>query len=588
MAARPPLPPPHSVALQRWRTLLANNEALLTLALTAIAVGLLTGAVAMAFRLAVELPLEQWFGKGRAEHFEQLSALWRFSLPLAGAALLALIWQRLRRRQRATGVAHVLDRTYNHAGRLPFGNALAQFVGGAIALVSGQSMGREGPAVHLGAAFAALFGRRLRLPGNSRRTLIGCGVAAAIAASFNTPLTAVIFAMEVVLLEYTVAGFLPVILAAVTGAALAQWVYGSAPLFSVPALELANFAELPLLAGGGLLIGLLAALQLWLFARLRSTGDGWLRGFSQRPVAVRFIAAGALTGGVAVAVPEVMGVGYDTVQLALLGQFTVAALITIALAKALTFIVSAGAGLPAGSVGPAVVIGAVAGAALGGVAAQLLPASHSDVALYATSGVAAMFAALINAPLAGLLAVVELTGNPALLMPAMAMVATATLAARVSSGLPGIFAIGLNSANYGSARFRALSRISVLRAMNSSVALLDQPQLGATATAALLRRHPAYLLLRTAQHGAQLMAGSALAALPTGTGEASLEWARLPGELFNAAPIDATATLSEALERMDRAATDWLFVAQSAPDKSAQQPTEVVGVLSRAMIAQHY
>jgi CIC family chloride channel protein len=583
-------PHPRRATSQRhgWRNHLAANEAMLALAATAMVVGLLTGAVAMAFRLAVELPLEQWFGVGRAERFEQLSPLWRFGLPVGGAILLALLWQPLRARHRATGVAHVLDRTYNHAGRLPFANACAQFGGGVLALVSGQSMGREGPAVHLGAAFASLFGRRLNLPGNSRRTLIGCGVAAAIAASFNTPLTAVVFAMEVVLLEYTVAGFLPVILAAVTGAALAQWVYGSAPLFNVPALQLASFAELGLLAAGGVLIGLLAAAQLRLFARLRASAVGWLSGFSERPVAVRFITAGLLTGSVAVVVPEVMGVGYDTVQLALLGQLGGAALLTIALAKALTFIVSAAAGLPAGSVGPAVVIGAAAGAALGGVATALLPGAHSDVALYATAGIAAMFAALINAPLAGLLAVVELTGNPALLTAAMAMVATATLTARFSSGLPGIFAVGLAGGNYHSARFRALSRVSVLGAMNRNIAVFDQPQLGAEATAALLRRHPAYLLLRRPGEPTVAMSAAALAPLQERGNEVELDWQRLPGELLSTAPIDATATLNEALEAMDRAATDWLFVAQSAPNKSAQQRAEVVGLLSRAMIARHY
>lgn len=559
----------------RWRERLASSEALITLAVTAVAVGLLTGSVAIAFRVAVEWPLEQQFGHGNAELFEALPPLWRFITPLAGAALLALLWQQLRPRQRATGVAHVLDRTYNYAGRMPLANALAQFIGGVIALVSGQSMGREGPAVHLGAAFAALFGRRLKLPGNSRRTLIGCGVAAAIAASFNTPLTAVIFAMEVVLLEYTVAGFLPVILAAVTGASLAQALYGNAPLFTLPPLAPVTLAELPILALGGIAIGLFAALQLRLFARLRNGR------FNRAPLPLRFVAAGLLTGSVAITVPEVMGVGYDTVQLALLGELTLSALLVIAAAKALTFIVSAAAGLPAGSVGPAVVMGAVAGAALANATALWLPGSDANSALYATAGVAAMFAALINAPLAGLLAVVELTGHHPLLMPAMVMVATATLSARFSSGLPGIFAIGLAGSNYASTRFRALSKISVLTAMERNIVQLANPQLDAAATAQVQRQHPRYLLL--ARDDAMLVtAASGLSTLAAGS---ELVWSQLPGESSAAVAIAATATLAEALQQMDRAATDWGFVAQSAP---GQNRRTAIGVLSRAMIAQSY
>ena len=577
-----PTPVALAAPVLRWRERLANSEAMLTLAVTAVVVGFITGAVAMVFRIAVEWPLEQQFGIGNAEKFEQLPPLARFLLPLCGALLLAAIWHFLRPRQRATGVAHVLDRTYNFAGRLPFANALAQFFGGIIALLSGQSMGREGPAVHLGAAFSSLFGRRLKLPGNSRRTLIGCGVAAAIAASFNTPLTAVIFAMEVVLLEYTVAGFLPVILAAFTGASLAQWLYGSAPLFELPTLQSAALLELPILALGGVLIGLFAALQLRLFTHLRSSGSGWLSGLALRPVALRFSLAGLLTGGVAVQVPEVMGVGYDTVQMALLGQLTLTSLLLIAAAKGLTFIVSAAVGLPAGSVGPAVVMGAVAGAVLASLAALLLPDSHSGVALYATAGIAAMLAALINAPLAGLLAVVELTGNHQLLMPAMVTVATATLTARFSSGLPGIFAIGLAGNNYASARFRALSRVSVLATMERNIAVLAAPQLSKTATEILLLHHPRYLLLPLDNSTTLVTAAGGLAALKPDTG---LAWSELAGDPNRAVAIDPTATLSDALEQMDRAATDWVFVAQSSPNNAVPS---IVGVLSRAMIAQHY
>ena len=277
-----------------------------------------------------------------------------------------------------------------------------------------------------------------------------------------------------------------------------------------------------------------------------------------------------------------MGVGYDTVQMALLGQLTLTSLLLIAAAKGLTFIVSAAVGLPAGSVGPAVVMGAVAGAVLASLAALLLPDSHSGVALYATAGIAAMLAALINAPLAGLLAVVELTGNHQLLMPAMVTVATATLTARFSSGLPGIFAIGLAGNNYASARFRALSRVSVLATMERNIAVLAAPQLSKTATEILLLHHPRYLLLPLDNSTTLVTAAGGLAALKPDTG---LAWSELAGDPNRAVAIDPTATLSDALEQMDRAATDWVFVAQSSPNNAVPS---IVGVLSRAMIAQHY
>jgi CIC family chloride channel protein len=110
-----------------------------------------------------------------------------------------------------TGVVHVMERLAYHQGCLPLRNAIMQFLGAVLCLITGQSLGREGPAVHLGAASGSLMAQRLRLSNNSIRTLVACGTAAAIHASFNTPMAGVVFAMEVVMMEYTIAGFTPVI-----------------------------------------------------------------------------------------------------------------------------------------------------------------------------------------------------------------------------------------------------------------------------------------------------------------------------------------------------------------------------------------
>ncbi len=148
----------------------------------------------------------------------------------------------------------MFKRLHNHQGRLPLFNLGLQFFAGAIALLSGQSVGREGPAVHLGAGTASQLGQWLKLPNNSLRTLVGCGVAAAISASFNTPMAGVVFAMEVILMEYSIAGFVPVILASVTGAAVAQATFGNAPAFSVAPLQMSSLSELPLIIFCGLII----------------------------------------------------------------------------------------------------------------------------------------------------------------------------------------------------------------------------------------------------------------------------------------------------------------------------------------------
>ena len=129
---------------------------------------------------------------------------------------------------------HVLSRMHSHYSVLPLKNTLVQFFGGVFSLATGQSGGREGPGIHLGGALNSLLGQRLGLPNNSLRMLIACGTAGGIAAAFQTPLAGVIFAMEVIIAEYTVVGFIPVILAAVSASAVSRAFALSGGLLSLP------------------------------------------------------------------------------------------------------------------------------------------------------------------------------------------------------------------------------------------------------------------------------------------------------------------------------------------------------------------
>lgn len=225
--------------LDRFRARLAHADALPQLAILGCISGLLTGLIAIAFRLSFELPLTLLLPNG-SESFEALSPGTRFLLPVLGALIIGLLVHRFKPEQRVLGVGHILDRMQHHQAQLPAANALLQFIGAALALLTGHSVGREGPAVHLGAASSSLLGQQLQLPNNSLRTLTACGVAAAIAASFNTPLAGVIFAMEVVLMEYTITGFIPVILAAVSGGVLSRIAFGTQPAFAIPIIDMAT------------------------------------------------------------------------------------------------------------------------------------------------------------------------------------------------------------------------------------------------------------------------------------------------------------------------------------------------------------
>jgi H+/Cl- antiporter ClcA len=236
-------------------------DALPQLSLLAIPVGLLSGGIIIAFRMLVESTQAVLLPGGEIENYEALSPVLRLILPTAGGLLIGLVWQYLKPGVRDVGIIHVMERLAYHQGRLPLRNALAQFFGAALSIISGHSVGREGPSVHLGAASGSQLGQWLRLPNNSNRTLVACGIAAAIGASFNTPLAGVIFAMEVVMMEYSLASFAPVILAAVSATTLTQAVYGAMPAFTIPTtLHLGSLLELPYVVLMGMVLGSLAAL----------------------------------------------------------------------------------------------------------------------------------------------------------------------------------------------------------------------------------------------------------------------------------------------------------------------------------------
>ncbi|MCB1696811.1 MAG: chloride channel protein [Pseudomonadales bacterium] len=405
--------------LKNYRRYLTNYDSLLAYSILGIVGGVASGLVVLAFDLAIrEVAALSGAGPG-GEDFESLPRWLAFALPAGGATVLGLFYMLLKPQDREVGVVHLISRMHFQYGALPLRNALLQFVAGAFALGTGQSGGREGPGVHLGGAVNSLLGQRLGLPNNSLRTLIACGTAGGIAAVFHTPLAGVIFAMEVIVAEYTVAGFIPVMLASVAASAVSRTLSGDGALLGIPVVELKSLWEIPYI----ILLGVVCGIGIAAFIRiLRFTGQ-----YSHWPVAIRFTIAGCFTGVIALAVPETLGLGYDSLGLILDNQLVIGTLLLLALCKILATAVSCGAGLPIGLIGPSLLIGACLGGALGSIAHQFQPELASDLPLYIAIGMAAAMGAMLNAPLAAVLAVMELTHTVSIAMPALLAIVAASL-----------------------------------------------------------------------------------------------------------------------------------------------------------------
>ena len=541
--------------LDRIRLQLAGLSPGLALPALGLLSGIAAGLVIIVFRLTVESSQAAFLPLGGTENYEELSLAWRLLLPSLGGVLIAATLVLLARGPMRLGVVHVMERLAFFEGHLPFRNACAQFIGGALALITGQSVGREGPSIHLGAAAASLLGQNLSLPNNSIRTLVACGAAAAIAASFNTPLAGVVFAMEVVMMEYTIATFTPVILAAVAATTLNRLVFGSSPAFLVPQLDLANLWELGCIVLMGVLIGILAA---GLIRTVR-----WITHLGKEfQLWERIIVAGVGVGFCAMVVPEVMGIGYDTVDATLVGDFGWTTLCAIVAFKLFATALCVGLNMPAGLIGPTLVIGASAGASIG-VLVNLMPTQTSHSGLYAMLGMGAMMGATLQAPLAALLALLELTANPNIILPGMLAIVSANLAARNLFNSDSVFLsqmreLGLDYANDPVAQ--SLRRQGVAYVMSRSFRT-TAPLVERDAAEALLGELPQWIIIEQDTTKLLLPARQLAHYLETDT-DPQIDLLAIPGNRRQMSIIHPQATLQEALTTLQKDDSEALFVAR--------------------------
>ena len=568
---------------------LSSGEGVLQLALLGLLSGLGTGAVILLFRSAIEWPLEYFLPGADSEAFEQLSRAARVWLPLAGALGLGAFLHFLSVTDRRVGVAHVMHRLNYHQGYMRLRGALIQFLLGVGTVVTGQSAGREGPAVHLGAAFSSLLGQWLRLPNNSIRTLVACGVAAAIAASFDTPIAGVIFAMEVVMMEYTIGVFTPVILAAVTAAVLTRAVYGAEPAFEVPLVTLQSLWEIPWILLVAALIGVAAALFIQL---IESAGR-----FDSRPIMLRLLMAGLFMVPFALLVPQVMGIGYDTVEQTINGQLVLGVLLGVGVAKLVATSVTVGLGMPSSIIGPTLVTGATLGGALGLVGAAFMPEQASSVGFYAMLGMGAMMGAVLQAPLAALMALLEFTHNPHIIMPGMLAITVASLVTSEVFGKKAVFQSMLRAQGLGydtSPLTQALRRVGVGAIMERSVKVTPR-LLDAEGVAAALSAGTRWLLVEGSSGPVSLLLTADLARyreqteVPgqegTDSGAAPpVDLLAIPAKRQDVAAVSYQATLEEALQTLQRSGAEVLYVRQYL----SYGIVRIAGVVHRADIDSYY
>ncbi|MES9845694.1 MAG: chloride channel protein [Candidatus Sedimenticola sp. PURPLELP] len=569
-----------SERMDELRLHLSRPDALIQLALLGMVTGLLAGGVIVAFRVAVEGSQSGFMPGGLAENFEALPVWARFLLPVLGGLLIGLVFHLHSGGLYVLGVARVMERMAYHQGHLTLRGFVLQFFGAAIAIISGHSVGREGPHIYLGAASGSLLGQYLTLPNNSIRTMVGCGTAAGIAASFNTPLAGVIFALEVVMMEYTLASFIPVILSAVSATAISYVVFGGEPAFAVPDMQLGSMSEIPLV----LLLGVVAGMFSALFVQLIKSVAGRVQGV---PFWWRTTLAGVIVGLLAMVVPQVMGIGYDTVNASLLGEIGLALLLLLTLTKLLATVASVGMGIPGGMIGPALFIGSTLGSLMGLALQTVLPQAEIDVGFYALLGMGAMMGASLQAPLAALTAMMELTHTPQIIMPGMLVIVVAALTASELFRKESLFITMLKASGLDyntNPVMQALRRVGVASVMGKSFERPEQV-LELSAAEKLLEQRPEWLLVQGEEGPVALMPALDLARYIQESDEIeTIDLMDIPARREDVAAIHIQATLQEALELLDGGGTEALYVERT----TAPGIKRIYGVLTREQVESAY
>ena len=561
----------------RTRVLLAGKQALFALSMLGLVTGIVVGLVIILFRYSTEYTQMSFLPGADPENYEAVAWQSRLLMASAGGLFLGLLFYFVSRVPLRVGVIHVLERLSYHEGNLPFKNLVMQFIGAGVAIVSGQSIGREGPCVHLGAGSASLLGRYLHLPNNSIRTLVGCGAAAAVAASFNTPLAGVIFAMEVILMEYTITGFTPVILSAVSATVVCRLVFDAEPIFTVQAVDLESFLELPIIVLMGILIGAIAAGLIRLtraFTKLGLKIDIW----------IRMTLAGVGVGMIAIVSPEIMGIGYDTVDAVILGQLGIVALLLLIFTKLVATALCVGFSIPAGLIGPAIFIGALAGGIVGKLV-EMFDGNFSDVGLYAMLGMGAMMGATLQAPLAALLALLELTGNQNIIFPGMLVIVSANLAARELFKSDSIFfsqftGIGLDYRNDPIAQ--SLRRIGVESVMNKAY-VMTESVIQRNVAITHLKEAPDWLIIRR-EEGNLLMPATDLARHLEETDDDEIVLLEIPAKRRQLTKVSLESTLQHAQQQINDTDAEALYVTR----KLGPSADRIYGIITQEDIEKHY
>lgn len=393
----------------------------------AVLVGVAAGTGAVVFTWLVESAHDLFFGYSRELLTQSVPFDWRIwvpLVPLVGGLLVGPIVYFYAREARGHGVPEVMDAVVRRGGIIRPRVALAKGIASAICIGSGGSAGREGPIVQIGSALGSYIGQRFKMSADMVRILVGSGAAAGIGAIFNAPIAGVFFSLEVILGDFAIGTFAPVIIASVVASVVSHALLGNYPAFRVPDYDLVSAWEVPMYA----LLGVLCGVAARFFVVMLHKGEDFFERLSM-PGWLKPALGGLMLGIVGLAFPEVFSDGYHVVSSVLHGHGVVWLLIVLVFAKMIATTLTLGSGNSGGTFAPTLFMGTTLGGAYGHLANTLFPTVTGTPGAYAAVGMGAFVAAAAHAPMTAMMLIFEMTRDYEIVLPLMIACVLATMIA---------------------------------------------------------------------------------------------------------------------------------------------------------------
>ena len=411
----------------QWRLLDADSSVMLV---TSLIVGIGAGLGAVLFRRLID-----WIHNFAYNDIAGILAEWYplhlIVIPALGGAIVGPLVYYFAREAKGHGVPEVMEALELRGGKIRPRVVVVKSLASSVCIASGGSVGREGPIAQIGSALGSLIGQLLKLSEDRVRTLVACGAAGGIAATFNAPIAGAVFALEVLLRRFGSVYFGAVVISAVTADVIAHYFEGDSRTFLTPEYTMQSPWELLLYT----LMGFIAALAAVGFSRLLYfSEDIW--GLIRIPEPAKPLFGGILLGLLGIisyqidGFPRIFGVGYETIENTLFSQLTLQVTFGLLLLKLVATTLTLGSGGSGGIFAPSLFMGAMLGASFGQIAHTIFPEIVAPSGAYALVGMAAFFGGAAHAPITAILILFEMTGDYQIILPLMLSTVLSTIVSR--------------------------------------------------------------------------------------------------------------------------------------------------------------